>query len=220
MNTKMKKYYIYHIDGIKIGCSDNPKMRVKKQGYTEYTILETYDDIIIASNRELELQSQWGYKVDTEPYYKTIKMGSKKSRSKGGAKTAAIPGHMAAIAKIAGISNVKSGHIQQLGKIYGAKTALLGIGVHNFEIRSKAGKIGGKIQGAKNVASGHMDIMREISIKARQIIIEQKDLYGNLIAEYKSGKEAATLLKLHASNINAVCRGKLKHTGGYTFNYK
>ena len=82
----MKKYQIYHIEGIKIGCSDNPKMRVNNQGYTEYTILETYDDIIIASNRELELQKEYGYKVDTVPYWKTIKIATKESRLKGGKK--------------------------------------------------------------------------------------------------------------------------------------
>jgi hypothetical protein len=38
-------YYIYHIKGVKIGCSTQPKIRVKRQGYTEYEILETHNDI-------------------------------------------------------------------------------------------------------------------------------------------------------------------------------
>lgn len=67
-------YYIYHIEGIKIGCSTNPKKRVKKQGYTEYTILEEYDNIITASIREKELQKEYGYKVDSSDYYKQMKM--------------------------------------------------------------------------------------------------------------------------------------------------
>ena len=54
-------YYIYHIDGVKIGCSTNPKQRVKSQGYTEYTILENHTDIEIAANREIELQKEYGY---------------------------------------------------------------------------------------------------------------------------------------------------------------
>ena len=70
----MKKYHIYHIEGVKIGCSDNPKKRVKVQGYNEYTILETHDDIITASMRERELQKEYGYRVDSSDYYKQMKM--------------------------------------------------------------------------------------------------------------------------------------------------
>ena len=65
-------YYIYHIEGIKIGCSKNPKRRVKQQGYTEFTILETHTDIQIASERERSLQKEYGLKVDTTTYSKSI----------------------------------------------------------------------------------------------------------------------------------------------------
>lgn len=65
-------YYIYHIPGIKIGCSKNPKRRIKKQGYTEYTILEAHTDIQIASEREILLQQEYGYKVDCTHYKQTI----------------------------------------------------------------------------------------------------------------------------------------------------
>lgn len=54
-------YSIYHIKGVKIGCSTNPSNRVKRQGYTEFEILESYDDIIIAARREKELQKEYGY---------------------------------------------------------------------------------------------------------------------------------------------------------------
>ena len=115
-------YSIYHIPGIKIGCSDTPKARIRKQGYTEYTILETHDDIYVASAREFELQKQYGYKVDNTPYWKTIKMPTKESRSKGG--------------KISGKIN---------GKIASAKCKLLGLGIFNPENSGKGGKISGKI---------------------------------------------------------------------------
>jgi hypothetical protein len=61
-------YYLYHIKGVKIGCSTQPAKRVKRQGYTKYDILETHTDIDVASIREKELQKQYGYKVDTTPY--------------------------------------------------------------------------------------------------------------------------------------------------------
>jgi len=54
-------YYIYHIKGIKIGCTTNPKRRVNSQGYSEYEILETHSDINLAAKREIELQKQYGY---------------------------------------------------------------------------------------------------------------------------------------------------------------
>ena len=79
-------YTIYHIEGIKIGCSDNPKKRIEKQGYTEYTILEQHIDIYIASKRERELQKEYGYPLDKIPYYLTVsycsragKIGGKKN---------------------------------------------------------------------------------------------------------------------------------------------
>jgi hypothetical protein len=54
-------YYIYHIEGIKVGCSTNPKQRVKAQGYNQFEILETHTDINIAAKREIELQNEYGY---------------------------------------------------------------------------------------------------------------------------------------------------------------
>jgi Trm5-related predicted tRNA methylase len=65
-------YYIYHIPGIKIGCTKTPKRRVEQQGYTEFTILETHTDIQIASERERQLQKEYGYKVDSCDYSKSI----------------------------------------------------------------------------------------------------------------------------------------------------
>lgn len=77
-------YYIYHILGIKIGCSKNPKRRVNQQGYGEFEILEEYEDINIASERELELQKQYGYKVDCTTYSKSIQGYSVENVSKAG----------------------------------------------------------------------------------------------------------------------------------------
>lgn len=78
-------YYIYHITGIKIGCSKNPKLRVKSQGYTEYTILETHIDIQVASERERLLQKEYGYKVD-KPLYKTSVNNRRKWKKSDGEK--------------------------------------------------------------------------------------------------------------------------------------
>ena len=64
-------YYIYHIFGKKIGVTRNLNSRVtSQQGYKEdeYEVLETSDDIDYVSDRELELQSIYGYKLDRQSY--------------------------------------------------------------------------------------------------------------------------------------------------------
>lgn len=81
-------YYIYHIAGVKIGCSKNPTRRVNQQGYTEYSILEQYEDIDIASKRELELQKEYGYKIDYNTYSKSIQGYSIEKVKKAGSVSA------------------------------------------------------------------------------------------------------------------------------------
>ena len=61
-------YHIYHIPGVKIGCTKNPNNRINQQTKSDWEILETHSDIDIASKREIELQKQYGYKVDTSTY--------------------------------------------------------------------------------------------------------------------------------------------------------
>jgi len=68
-------YVIYHIPGKKIGVTNNVKYRVEEQqGYNEgeYEILIMSDDIDYVSHKELELQREYGYKVD-EKLYKQLK---------------------------------------------------------------------------------------------------------------------------------------------------
>jgi hypothetical protein len=56
-------YYLYHIPGKKIGVTRN-------QGYAEneYEVLEQSEDINYISDREIELQKSYGYKVDDVKY--------------------------------------------------------------------------------------------------------------------------------------------------------
>lgn len=77
----MKTFYIYHIPGIKIGCTTTIKERIlRQQKYSYYEILEEHIDIFIASDREQELQKQFGYKVDTVPYWKSYKSGVNRTK--------------------------------------------------------------------------------------------------------------------------------------------
>ena len=64
-------YYLYHIPGKKIGVTRNLNHRVTlMQGYkeNEYEVLEQSDDIEYISDREIELQKSYGYKVDMKLY--------------------------------------------------------------------------------------------------------------------------------------------------------
>lgn len=66
-----KIYYIYHIPGKKVGVTSNPRMRIEKQqGYKqgEYEIIEKSNDINYVSDKEIEYQKMFGYKVDRQKY--------------------------------------------------------------------------------------------------------------------------------------------------------
>jgi hypothetical protein len=71
----MAKHYIYHIIGKKVGCTKDIPTRMKRQGVKEgeYEILEEHTNAKVASVREMELQKEYGYKVDRIAYWKTIR---------------------------------------------------------------------------------------------------------------------------------------------------
>lgn len=75
-------YTIYHIpEGSKIGCTDNLRRRMKRHGNPDYEILEEHTCIHEASERERELQKQYGYKVDHRLYSETAGIGSRGGRA-------------------------------------------------------------------------------------------------------------------------------------------
>ena len=76
-------YFLYHIFGKKIGVTRNLNNRVtSQQGYKEdeYEVLETSDDIDYVSERELELQSIYGYKLDRQSYKNLTQKKSNKMK--------------------------------------------------------------------------------------------------------------------------------------------
>ena len=73
-------YTIYHIPGKKIGVTRNLNSRVtKQQGYKpgEYEVLFSTDDISKISQKEIELQKSYGYKVDRQSYKNLITKNKK-----------------------------------------------------------------------------------------------------------------------------------------------
>ena len=83
-------YYLYHIKGVKWGCTKNLEQRLKKQGYsiTDCSNIITIGNIDKASDMERELNLQYGYKwIESQDYRIITKAQTnvkKESRSKGG----------------------------------------------------------------------------------------------------------------------------------------
>jgi hypothetical protein len=103
-------YYIYHLphllrkDGSigKIGVSEKPRRRTKVQGYDDYEILEEHTCIYKVSDREIELQKEYGYTIDPVLYWQSV--ADREGRIKAGKKigdTNVINGHLAIVRKIA-----------------------------------------------------------------------------------------------------------------------
>ena len=73
-------YYLYHIPGKKIGVTSNLNNRVTLiQGYKadEYEVLDSSDDIDYISDKEIELQKSYGYKIDRQKYNQLIKKSNR-----------------------------------------------------------------------------------------------------------------------------------------------
>jgi NTP pyrophosphatase (non-canonical NTP hydrolase) len=73
-------FYLYHIPNKKIGVTRNLNKRVtEQQGYSsdEYEVLDQSEDIDYISDREIELQKSYGYKVDRQKYNQLIKLNKK-----------------------------------------------------------------------------------------------------------------------------------------------
>jgi hypothetical protein len=192
-------YYIYHIpnyvyaDGSigKIGATSDLEYRIKRnkrdslEPFDNWEILEEWDCKFKVSEREIELQKQYGYKVDTKPYWKSIEIPTKQGCIKGG--------------KTQGKKMVESGMIYKIS---------------NNKLRSKAGKIGGKVSSIWN-----REQMQELAKKNRKPIY-QYDLNGNFIKEWKSMVECAKHLNGTKVSISRCCRGKQKTAYGFIFKFK
>lgn len=79
-----KTYYLYHIPNKKIGVTCNLKNRVEKiQGYNkgEYEVLYETEDVDDISQKEIEYQKKYGYKVD-QTLYKNLNFKSNKIKMK------------------------------------------------------------------------------------------------------------------------------------------
>jgi NTP pyrophosphatase (non-canonical NTP hydrolase) len=76
-------YYIYHVKGIKVGCTNDLKRRVEQiQGYKDYDILASTENIKHASKLEIHFQNIFNYKQDKNSYLQLTINKNKKFMSK------------------------------------------------------------------------------------------------------------------------------------------
>ena len=83
-------YYVYHIPGVKVGCTTNLQRRVTdQQGYNsdEYEVLLETKDINEASIKEQVSQLEFGYKKDLKLYKNLFKKQRMKKHSSSPATT-------------------------------------------------------------------------------------------------------------------------------------
>jgi len=76
-------YYIYHIKGVKVGCTNDLKRRVEQiQGYKEYDVLASTDNLSHASKLEIHFQKIYNYKQDKNSYLQLMINKNKKIMTK------------------------------------------------------------------------------------------------------------------------------------------
>jgi hypothetical protein len=67
-------YYIYHIPGVKIGCTGNLKRRLRQQGYklSQVEVIAIIEDINQAADLEKELNLKYGYSWNNAQDYRNM----------------------------------------------------------------------------------------------------------------------------------------------------
>jgi hypothetical protein len=191
-------YYIYHIPGVKIGCTKNLKSRIRVQGFTEYEVLEEHYDINIASNRERQLQRKYGYQVDN---------GSNVYSDK-----------FAGMGKKGGGKNTKKQ--MEWRKKWGTDKATETINSGKWAELQKKGR---EVSTKKRIESGRWDKIRIKGTEAASLVTRKKvevyDKLNNFIKEYNSATEAAIDLCIGCSTISNTIAGRNNHSK-YNFKYK
>ena len=188
-------YYIYHIKEVKIGCTDNVERRIQQQGFSNYEILEEHFDIFIASNRELALQKEYGYKVDSIPYFKSVEQWGAKAGRIGGKNAQKTLKKL----KVGLYSNDKEKRNEWATLGYQAVLQKYGK-EHHSNMAKKADRTNALLASSKPII--------------------QLDKNNNVIREYKSIMDASRDTGILFVAISNCLRSKSKTSGGYKWDYQ
>jgi len=237
-------YYIYHIPGVKIGCTNNLERRIREQGFTEYDLIESHCDKITAAKREIELQKQYGYKLDSIVYTESLRRITKAQAVSLATKDEWLPkvdwkardekvDYNARAEKIKAHPNYKNRRIangsEQLKKVIlqyelnGNFIKEWDCGARNMYKYGYAG-VGGVAKKNTGTLYGYQwrykaseDYPKQIGKfenKRHQKVI-QKDLKGNIIKIWDNQQQAANELKCSIQLISQNVKGLNKTAKGF-----
>ncbi len=207
-----KIYYIYEIWGKKIGCAIDLERRIKAQAAFKggrYEVLEVHTDVMLVSQREIELQKQYGYRVDTIPYYKTLKNQKKAATPEVRKKAVANTDWKAKVANTdyKAISAKRTANTD-----YKARTS-------KIDYKAIVAKKDYKAFQAQRIANTDYKVASaKRSVKISKPII-QYDKQGNFIKKWKSATEAKNELGYKDTPICNCLKGRCKTAGGYVWKY-
>jgi hypothetical protein len=214
----MSKHFIYHIFGKKVGCTKNVTQRMYQQGIKEgeYEVLEEHTNAKTASVRERELQEQYGYSVDKIPYYKTLKNQKKSTTPEAIAKKVANTDYKASRAKIDWKAKVANTDYKAMVSKTDYKARTANTDYSKIDYKASRAKIDWKAAMKKRKGKIDYTLYSEKMSKA----IEQYDLEGNFIKQWKSATEAKNKLGYKSScTISSCLTGKQKTAQGYVWKY-
>ena len=243
----MSNYTIYHIKGVKIGCTNNINRRIREQGFTDYEILEIHNSKDIASKREFELQKQYGYKTDNIRYTQSIKQITKAQEISVATKDKWLPNvdwkareekidQKTKWAKVKNHPNyinrkINNGSEQLIKVVYQYDLDGNFIKEINQSVRSlsdnerfaKGAARNREKKGTQGYFNGFMysytkvDKLAPYKHPGKQVC--KFDLNGNLIKIYKNQTEAAKEMGCSVSAISLVAKGKNPTAKGFKFKF-
>jgi len=214
----MTKHYIYEIFGKKIGATNDIKKRMYQQNIKEgeYRVIEEHSSAKTASIREMELQKEYGYPIDRIPYWKTLKNQKKSTTPQAIAKKVANTDYKASRAKIDWNKKVANTDYKAMVAKTDYKARTDNTDYSKIDYKASRAKIDWKAAMEKRKGKVDYTLYSERMSKA----IEQYDLEGNFIKQWKSATEAKNELGYKSScTISACLTGKQKKAQGYIWKY-
>jgi hypothetical protein len=190
-------YTIYHIPGIKVGCSENVEKRIKQQGYTEYEVIEIIETRKEASDREIYWQEKLGYGRDSWNTYLGTRIAGL---------YAIKPEALAKKSQTIKNSEAWKNAIPKRAATWSNK-------VRNSETLQAMFR-----EKQKNMMTPEAQIKR---IESKKKIVLQYHKDGTFIAEWSSAVDAAEILKfIKAGEIGSCARGEQKTAKKFIWKYK
>ena len=227
-------YTIYHIEGIKVGCSKRVEKRVKQQGYNSYEVLEICSTLEKASEREIYWQERLGYKRDISSYKNTRRMSTfahtleAKSKFKETIKISEawkeaeikrielfLDPEVRERARKAATESKRKSEKHKASCIENLKKAYTPEAKSKFKETIKTSEAWKEAKRKSQLPE----------IRARRIAkikkpILQYDLEGNFIKEWPGVIDAERELGIFSGSISTVCKGKQKTAGKFIWKYK